>query len=58
MISRRPDTVLHVAAKGARTDRAQPFGVINESQVLFNLRVTEIMPVTQLRGLHFLKQLH
>src|SRR4029450_4227472 len=56
-ISRRPDTVLHMAAKRTRTDRAQPFGVINEPQVFLDLRVPEIMPVTQVRGIHLLKEL-
>src|SRR6266699_3157454 len=57
MIFRRPNAVLHMAAKRARTDQAQPFGVINESQILFNLRVTEIVPVTQLRAARFGEQL-
>ena len=32
MILRRPNAILHVAAEGARPDRAQPFRVIDESQ--------------------------
>ena len=52
MIFRRPNAVLHVTAKRARTDQAQPFRVINEPQILLDLSVTEIMPVTELRAAH------
>src|SRR5437016_13474669 len=46
-----------MAAKRTRTNRAQPLGMINEPKILFNLRVTEIMPVTELRRIHLLQKL-
>src|SRR5437588_12811527 len=49
MILRRPNAILDVTTQRARTDLAQPFGVIEKRQVLLDLDVTEVMPVTNLR---------
>ena len=46
MILRRPDAILHMTSKRARTDHAQPFFMIEEAEVLLDLNVTEIVPVT------------
>ena len=53
---RRPDAVLHVAAERAGTDRPQPLGMIEKCKVFFDLDVPEIMPVTDLRRIHFIEQ--
>ena len=46
MILSRPDAILHVTAKGAWSNRAQPFFVIKERQVLLDLNMSKVMPVT------------
>ncbi len=56
MISRRPDAVLHVTAERARANRAQPLGMIEKRQVFFDLSVTEVVPVAELRRSHLIKQ--
>src|SRR5437588_12299673 len=49
MILRRPNAILDVTTERARTDLAQPFSVIEKRQVLLDLDVSEIMPITYLR---------
>src|SRR5438270_3078610 len=49
MILRRPNAILHVTAKRARTDLAQPLGMIEKRDVLLDLDVTEVVPVADLR---------
>ena len=49
MILRRPDAILNVTPECARTDLAKPFGMIEKSEVLFDLNVPKVMPVTDLR---------
>jgi hypothetical protein len=56
VILRRPDAVLHMATKGARPNRAQPFFVIHEAKVFFDLKMTEVMPVTDLRRVQLIKK--
>src|SRR5215813_7087987 len=46
-----------MTAKRAGTNCPEPLSVIDESQVFFDLSVAEIMPVTQVRRFHLLKEL-
>ena len=56
MILRRPNAILHVTAQRARTDRAQPFRVIDEAEVFLDLDVPDVVPVTDLRRVEFIEQ--
>src|SRR5256885_2010033 len=56
MILRRPNAILHVTTKSARPDLSKPFRVIEKGKVLFNLNVTEVVPVTDLRRVQFVEQ--
>ena len=56
MILRRPNAILHVAAERARSDRAQPFLVIEEAEVLLDLDVPDVVPVAELRRVQFVQQ--
>src|SRR5256885_17271359 len=49
MILGRPDAILHVTAERPWTDLAKPLRMIEEGEVLFDLNVSEIVPVTDLR---------
>ena len=55
MILRRPYAVLHMAAKCTAADLPQPFLVIEEAEVLFDLNVTEVVPVTNMRRIQFVE---
>ena len=46
MILSWPDAVLNVTAKSARSDLAKPLGVIEKREILLDLEVAEIVPVT------------
>ena len=56
MILPRPDAILKMTTKRARTDLPEPFGVIEEAQVFLDLDVTEVVPVTELRRIQFVEQ--
>jgi hypothetical protein len=56
MILRGPDAVLDVTAECARANRAQPLGVIEKRQILFDLSVTEVVPVAEVRRSVLIKQ--
>src|ERR1700693_1650092 len=56
MVLGRPDAILNVTAKRARTDLTQPVGVIEKREVLLDLDVPEIVPVTNLRRTQFVEQ--
>src|SRR5438067_13531615 len=56
MVLRRPDAILDMTAKGAWTDLTKPLGMIEKGEVLFDLNVTEIVPVTDLRRVQFVEQ--
>ena len=56
MILRRPDAILHMTAKRARPDRAQPFLVIDEAEVFLDLDVPHVVPVADLRRVQFVEQ--
>src|SRR5436309_16122092 len=55
MVLRWPDAILDMTAKGARTDLTKPFRMIEKGEVLFDLNVTEIVPITDLRGVEFVE---
>src|SRR4029077_16987537 len=57
MILRGPYTILHVTAQRARSDRAQPFFVIDEAEVFLDLDVTDVMPVADLRRVELVQHL-
>src|SRR3979490_2688250 len=56
MILRRPFAILHVATDRARPDGAKPFGVIEEAEIFFDLDVAHIVPVSELRRVHFIEE--
>src|ERR1700730_2884018 len=56
MILRRPDAILDVTANRARSDRAQPFGVSEKGEVLFDLDMSEVVPVTYKRRVQLIEQ--
>ncbi len=56
MVLRRPDAILDMTAKGTRTDLTKPLRMIKKGEVLFDLNVTEIVPVTDLRRIEFVEQ--
>src|SRR5207245_9897045 len=49
MIVGRPNAVLEVTSERARRGRAQPFGVIEEGKIFFDLNVPEVVAVPDLR---------
>jgi hypothetical protein len=49
MILGRPNAILDVTAERARTDLTKPFRMIEKGEVFFDLDVTEVVPVTDLR---------
>src|SRR5439155_25664234 len=55
MVLHRPDAILDMTAKGARTDLTKPFRMIEKGEVLFDLNVTEIVPITDLRRVEFVE---
>src|SRR5207247_4911635 len=56
MILGRPDAILDVTTERARSNRAHPLGMIEKRQVFLDLSMTEVMPVTNLRRVHFVEQ--
>src|SRR6266536_4475698 len=46
MILGRPNAILDMATKSARSDLPQPLGVIDKRQVLLDLDVAKVVPVT------------
>src|SRR6266436_8349185 len=55
MILGRPDAILNMAAKRAGTDLTEPFGMIEKGEVLFDLNVPEVVPITDLRRVEFVE---
>ena len=49
MVLGRPNAILDMATKSTRSDLPQPLGVVDKRQILFDLNVTEVVPVTELR---------
>ena len=56
MILGRPNAVLQVTTERARTDRAQPFGVIEESEIFFDLNMPKVVPVPEPGRIHLLEK--
>ena len=56
MILRGPFAILHVDAQGARANRAQPFCMIEKGKILFDLDVTEVVPVAGVRRIQLIEQ--
>ena len=52
----RPNTVLHMASKRARRDRPQPFLVVNEAKIFFDLNMPEIVPIAEHRRIQLVEQ--
>ncbi len=46
MILTRPDAILKVAAKRALADCVQPLLMVEKTEILYDLDVPEIVPVT------------
>ena len=49
MVLGRPNAILDMAPKSTRSDLPQPLGVVDKRQILLDLDVTEVVPVTELR---------
>ena len=56
MILGRPDAILHVTTKRPRPDRLQPLGMIEKGEVLFDLDVPEVVPITDKRRVQLINQ--
>src|SRR5437588_569204 len=56
MILRRPDAILDVTTKSPRSDLAEPFGMVEKGEVLLDLNVTEVVPVTDLGRIELVQQ--
>src|ERR1051326_4357814 len=56
MILGRPDAILNMTAKGARTDLPQPFSVIEKLKIRLDLDMTKVVPISDLRRLQFLEE--
>src|ERR1700680_2636505 len=56
MILGRPNAVPPVTNERVREDRAQPFGVIEESEIFFDLNMPKVVPVPEPGHIHLLEQ--
>ena len=56
MILRRPFAILHVAADRAWSNGAEPFGVIEEAEIFFDLNVPKVVPVPELGRIHLVEK--
>src|SRR4029077_8882601 len=49
--------ILHVTADRAGSDRSKPFNMIQKPKIFLNLDMAHVVPITDVRGGDFIKQL-
>jgi hypothetical protein len=55
MVMGRPNAILYVTANRPRTNLPQPFFMIDERKIFLDLKMTEVVPVTDLRRVELIQ---